>query len=107
MTHYLRILFFALLGGFFLVTSLAQAQIAYSTPAQQKKELRKSLKEAEKIKTDYNESHLNVKAYHFRKGESSRKRVKKPAEQEEMLINEDGTAAVKSKPKRNKKPRKK
>jgi hypothetical protein len=101
-----------LASGMLLFCLLAQpclAQVEFLTPAQQKKEMRRSLKEAKRLKTDYNESHLNMRGINFKRGESGRKRVKDPQEQDEMLMNEDGTAATKPKlkPKKNKATKKK
>ncbi|MBA9077571.1 hypothetical protein [Rufibacter quisquiliarum] len=110
MKRYWHTFFFVLALGMILVAARpAAAQVEYLTPAQQKKEVRKSLKEAQKIKTDYNESHLNLKAYNFERGASGRKRVKNPQDQDEMLMNEDGTAVTKpkSKPKKAKKRKQK
>ncbi|WP_192822941.1 hypothetical protein [Rufibacter sp. LB8] len=82
---------------FCLLAQPSLAQVASLTPAQQEKELRRSLKEAKRLQTDFNESHLNMEAVAFKRGESGRKRVKGPQEQELMLINEAGTATNKPK----------
>ncbi|WP_181306670.1 hypothetical protein [Rufibacter sp. XAAS-G3-1] len=70
------------------------AQTAYTTAGKQKRELRSSLKEAKRIETDYNASHLNVDAYNHRRGENGRKLKKR---KDLMPIKEDGTAVMKPK----------
>jgi DNA-binding ferritin-like protein (Dps family) len=79
-----------------LVSSPAAAQTNYLSRSQQKKEVKNSLRDAKKVTSDYDESHLNVNAYNFRNGETGRK-MKKAKRSEEMPINEDGTAMVKTK----------
>jgi lipopolysaccharide export LptBFGC system permease protein LptF len=74
----------------------AAAQTAYTTAGKQKRELRSSLKEAKRIETDYNESHLNVDAYNHKRGENGRK-LKKSKKKDLMPIQEDGTAVMKPK----------
>lgn len=98
----------ALVGLLCLIVLPASAQTEYLTPAQQKKELRKSLKEAKKVKSDYRESHLNVGAFNFKRGASSRKRVD-PQEYDEAVMNPDGTPITdqKIKPKKKKVSKKK
>ena len=66
----------------------AAAQVAYLTPAQQKKELRKSLKDAKNFKSDYHESHLDVSAFTFKRGESGRRNVRYLQEQDGVLRGE-------------------
>ncbi|MGV3541003.1 MAG: hypothetical protein ACO1OQ_14405 [Rufibacter sp.] len=92
----------AMLAVLLIAASPAAAQVEYLSPAQQKKEVRRALKEAKKIKSDYSESHLNVQAYNFKKGESGRKQVN-PQEHDEMIMNEDGTPVTKPKAKAKKK----
>ncbi|WP_242693439.1 hypothetical protein [Sabulibacter ruber] len=97
MKHTLR--FFSFLTVVFLAVLMAQpvaAQTEYLTPGQQKREVRHSVKEAKKMKTDFSESHLDVSAYNFKMGESGRK-LKKRKKREQMPINEDGSAVVKPK----------
>ncbi|WP_156180734.1 hypothetical protein [Rufibacter radiotolerans] len=85
-----------ILAVLILASSPAAAQTGYLTRSQQKKEVKNSLKDAKKVTSDYDESHLNVHAYNFRNGETGRK-MKKTKKKEEMPINEDGTAMVKTK----------
>ncbi|GGK83886.1 hypothetical protein ACD591_13745 [Rufibacter glacialis] len=96
MKHPLHTVFLcACLGLVLGVFQPASAQTAHTTPGQQKRELRHSLKEAKKLETDFNESHLNVDAYNHRKGETGRK-LKKRKKKDLLPIREDGTADVKA-----------
>lgn len=52
------------------------AQISFTAHERHEREMRKSLKEAEKADPVYKETHLNTNAYTFRKGEAARKRLK-------------------------------
>ncbi|RNI23482.1 hypothetical protein [Rufibacter latericius] len=93
----LLIIFLGVLGV--LVFGLAQpatAQTSFTTQSQQKREVRNSLKEAKKVESAYSESHLDVSAYNFRKGESGRK-LKKKKKRDQMPISEDGSAVIKPK----------
>jgi len=74
----------------------AQAQTFHLSRSQQKKEVRNSIREAKQITSDFDESHLNVQAYNFQNGETGRKQ-KKTKKKDEMPINADGTAVVKTK----------
>ena len=52
------------------------AQISFTAHERHEREMRKSLKEAEKADPVYKETHLNTNAYTFRKGAAARKRLK-------------------------------
>ncbi|WP_210462096.1 hypothetical protein [Rufibacter roseolus] len=97
MKHKLPLIFLcAVVALVFGIASSAQAQTAYLSPKQQKRQLKNSLREAKRVETDYSESHLDVSAYNHRKGESGRK-LKKSRKRDLMPINEDGTAVIKPK----------
>ena len=86
-------LFTMVLGAFLLLSASANAQVEHKSRNQQRQELRKSLREAQKVESEYRESHLNVTNHSFKDGESSRKRSKKKGPRDRMEIKEDGTAA--------------
>ncbi|ALI99224.1 hypothetical protein [Rufibacter tibetensis] len=95
MKHTLLIIFLCALVTLVLGASQpASAQTAYTSSGQQKRELRKHLRAAKKMETDFSESHLNVEAYSHRKGESGRK-LKKDRKRNQLGIREDGTAVIK------------
>lgn len=86
-------LFTGMLGVLLLLSVPAQAQVEHKSRNQQRQELRKSLREAQKVESEYRESHLNIANHSFKDGESSRKRSKKKEARDRMEIKEDGTAA--------------
>jgi Flp pilus assembly protein TadB len=101
-------LFTGMLGALLLLSTAASAQVEHKTRNQQRQELRKSLREAQKVESEYRESHLNLANHSFKDGESSRKRSKKKEARDRMEIKEDGTAAKPDVPvKKRKKAKKK
>ncbi|AMM50606.1 hypothetical protein TH61_04660 [Rufibacter sp. DG15C] len=101
-------LFTGMLGVFLLLSTTANAQVEHKSRNQQRQEVRKSLREAQKVESEYSESHLNLANHSFKDGESSRKRSKKKEARDKMEIKEDGTAAKPDVPvKKRKKAKKK
>ncbi|MBG8553057.1 hypothetical protein [Hymenobacter guriensis] len=70
-----RIVFFLLVSVSLATPALAQTE--YSSPAQQRAANRKALKDAEKQKNQYQDSHLGVTRQSFRAGESTNQPRKK------------------------------
>ena len=63
---------------FFLLGTLpGYGQVSYEASAKHEQQLRKSLKDAEKVDSKYKDTHLNTDAYTFKKGAAGRKRVKR------------------------------
>ena len=101
-------LFTGMLGVFLALSTSASAQVEHKSRNQQRQELRKSLREAQKVESEYRESHLNVTNQSFVDGESPRRRSGKKEARDRMEIKEDGTAAKpESAVKKKKKARKK
>ena len=61
---------------FLFLASPSYGQISFKAHERHEREMRKSLKEAEKADPVYKETHLNTNAYTFRKGAAARKRLK-------------------------------
>ncbi|QHL87832.1 hypothetical protein GU926_10485 [Nibribacter ruber] len=105
MKQSLHVLLFTLvLGVLLLFTTSVNAQVEHKSRNKQRQELRKGLREAQKVESEYRESHLDVSNHVFKEGQSSRKRAKKKQARDRMEIKEDGTAA---KPEASAKKRKK
>ncbi|MFC6996269.1 hypothetical protein [Rufibacter roseus] len=97
MKHFAKVFLIGFVASLMCLLALpASAQTEFISPGQQKRELKKSLREAKKVKSDYQETHLNVEAYNFKRGESGRKRVN-AQERDEALMNTDGTPVTKPK----------
>ena len=89
---------------FFLLGTLpGYGQISYQASAKHDQQLRKSLRDAEKVDSKYKDTHLNTDAYTFRKGEAGRKRLKKKDERDQFQFNVKGDPAKKIKLFKNKK----
>ncbi|WP_276499629.1 hypothetical protein [Pontibacter litorisediminis] len=93
---------------FFLLGTLpGYGQVSFQASAKHEQQLRKSLKDAEKVNSKYKDTHLNTDAYTFRKGEAGRKRLKKD-DRAKLHFNVKGDPAKKLrlfKKKRKYKPR--
>jgi hypothetical protein len=80
---------------FFLLGTLpGYGQISYQASAKHDQQLRKSLRDAEKVDSKYKDTHLNTGAYTFKKGEAGRKRLKKDG-RDHLQFNVNGDPAKK------------
>ena len=67
----------AALGLLLLLVALpGYGQISFKAQEKHDREMRKSLREAEQADLAFKDTHLNTKAYTFRKGVAARKRLK-------------------------------
>jgi len=74
-------------------TESATAQISYKTIDQHNQLKRQSLKEAGRADVAYKDTHLNVDAYTFKKGEAARKRAAAKDGRNKYRFNENGDPA--------------
>ncbi|WP_299761179.1 hypothetical protein [uncultured Pontibacter sp.] len=95
---------FGLLLFFLLGTLPGYGQVSYEASARHEQQLRKSLKDAEKVDNKYKSTHLNTDTYTFKKGVAGRKRVKRDDGRSKLQFNVNGEPA--KKPKLFKKKRK-
>lgn len=84
----------SLLLFFLLGTLPGYGQISYQASAKHDQQLRKSLRDAEKVDSKYKDSHLNTDAYTFKKGEAGRKQVKRN-KRDQLQFNVKGDPAKK------------
>lgn len=87
---------FGLLLFFLLSTLPGYGQVSYEASAKHEQQLRKSLRDAEKVDNKYKDTHLNTDAYTFKKGEAGRKRVKED-KRPKLHFNVNGDPAKKLK----------
>ncbi|TPE40294.1 hypothetical protein [Pontibacter mangrovi] len=75
---------------FFVAGTLpGYGQTSFEASAKHEQQLRKSLREAEKVDAKFKETHLNTDAYTFKKGASGRRRVRNN-ERDKMQFNVNG-----------------
>ncbi|WP_303309941.1 hypothetical protein [Hymenobacter sp. BT730] len=77
-----------------LSTTPACAQISYSSPAQQRAENRRALRDARRVQTPYQESHLAVTRETFKDGDSGNQKARPNDGREKYKFDHEGIPRV-------------